>query len=83
MSMTLTFLLVVAPKSFIPGDSGVEEAQWVLGYVLFSEQLVVANDFGQREGLQHFLGEGLHRVDEHFFCRMDARIGSPEGRGWA
>lgn len=47
--MTLTFVLVVAPKSLIPGDSGVEEAQWVLWYVLLSEQLVVADDFGQRE----------------------------------
>lgn len=47
--MTLTFLLAVVPKSLVPGCSGVEEDQWVLRYVLLSEQLVVANDFGQRE----------------------------------
>lgn len=69
--MILTFLLVVAPESLIPGDPGVEEAQWVLRDVLFSEQLVVANDFGQRQRLQHVLGEGLHGVDEHLICRRE------------
>lgn len=49
MSVIPTFLLVVAPESLIPGDPRVEEAQWVLGYVLLCEQLVVADDLGQRE----------------------------------
>lgn len=49
MSMMLTFVLIVAPESLIPGDPGVQEAQWVLRYVLLSEQLVMADDFGQWE----------------------------------
>lgn len=65
MSVIPTFFLVVAPKGLITGDSGIQEAQWVLRYVLLSEQLVVADDFGQWEGLQHLLSVGLHRVDDH------------------
>lgn len=44
-----TFFLVVAPKSFVPRDSGIEEAQWVLRDVLVGKNLVVADDFCQRE----------------------------------
>lgn len=47
--MVLTFLLGVATKSLIPGDSRVEEAQWVLRYVLLREHLVLADDLGQWE----------------------------------
>lgn len=83
LSTILTFLLVVAPKSLVPGDSGVEEAQWVLRNVLLSEQLVLADDFGQWEGLQHLLGEGLQGVDEHLVWRADVGTGRLEGRGWA
>lgn len=49
MPSTPTFFLVVAPKGFVPRDSGVEEAEWVLRSVLFGENLVVADDFCQRE----------------------------------
>lgn len=82
-SATLTFVLVVAPEGFIPGGPGVEEAQRVLGYVLFGEQLVVADDFGQRERLQHLLGEGLHRLDEHLIWTVDIGTGRLERGGWA
>lgn len=44
-----TFFLVVASKSFVPRDSGIEEAQWVLRDVLVGKNLVVADDFCQRE----------------------------------
>lgn len=66
MSTTPTFFLVVAPKSFVPRDSGIEEAEWVLRDVLFGKNLVVADDFCQWERLQHFLGEGLHSADLDF-----------------
>lgn len=49
--MTPTFFLVVAPKSFVPRDSGIEEAEWVLRGVLFGKNLVVADDFCQWERL--------------------------------
>lgn len=61
-----TFFLVVAPKSFIPRDSGIEELQRVLRDVLVRKNLVVADDFCQRERLQHFLSVRLHGVDDHF-----------------
>lgn len=48
-SVALTFLLGVAPESLIPGDPRVEEAQWVLRYVLLRQHLVLADDLGQRQ----------------------------------
>lgn len=64
--MTPTFFLVVASESFVPRDSGIEEAERVLGGVLFGKNLVVADDFRQRERLQHFLGVGFHGVELDF-----------------
>jgi hypothetical protein len=49
MLKTPTFFLVVTPKSFVPRDSGIEEAEWVLGDVLFGKNLVVADDLCQWE----------------------------------
>lgn len=43
------YLLLVAPKSLIPVDLEVEEAQQVLSYVLLSEQLVVVDAFSRGE----------------------------------
>lgn len=47
--MVLTFLLGVAPKSLVPGDPRVEEAQRVLRYVLLRQHLILADDLGQRQ----------------------------------
>lgn len=51
MSTTPTFFLIVASKCFVPRGSGIEEAEWVLGGVLFGKNLVVADDFCQWERL--------------------------------
>lgn len=38
----------------------------------------MADDFGQRERLQHLLGEGLHGVDEHLIWAAERGTGRTE-----
>lgn len=45
----VNFFLVVVPESFISRGSGIEEAQRILGDVLFCKNLVVSDDFCQWE----------------------------------
>lgn len=59
---------VVLPEGLVFGNVREQEAQRVLGNVLGGHHLVRADDVGQGDGRQLFLGVRLHRVVERLVC---------------
>lgn len=70
---TLLPLAVVGPKGLVAGGVRVQELEGVLGDVLLHQQLVVADDVGQRQGCQLGRGVGNHCPESGGPCGVGGR----------